>query len=501
MTFYYYSFAILFFVFKSSNAIKCFCGGNVPNHRCSETSTVCYQENGICYKTLQRTANGEIHKKYGCYTENESKNFFNCPFYDSFDDPYLLMYCCNSSMCNLSDDVPDELANLINDENVSKIPTYLIVSLFLAGFVALIAIISAAVYCYKRTHLVALSEGSSKQSTNECVNYTTEQDSIGDIDLEWSSSGSGAGLPLLVQRTIARQITLQGVIGKGRFGEVYHGKWNGDNVAVKKFTSRDEQSWIREAQIYQTVMLRHENVLGFIASDNKDCGAWTELWLISEYHENGSLFDYLDANTVSRQTMLNMATSITNGLAHLHTEIVGTQGKPPIAHCDIKSKNVLVKKNLECAIADMGLAVRHDSSSDSIDIPVNVKVGTIRYMPPERLDGTLNTRHFDSYKRADIYSLSLVLWELTRRCDLNIQNHDFELPYYDMVPNDPSIEVMQEAICINKVRPLIYPDWKNDITLNSMSNIMAGSWLENSSARLSALRVKKKLNELLLLPQ
>lgn len=78
-----------------------------------------------------------------------------------------------------------------------------------------------------------------------------------------------AGLPLLVQRTIARTIVLQETIGKGRFGEVWRGKWRGEDVAVKIFSSRDERSWFREAEIYQTIMLRHENILGFIAADNK----------------------------------------------------------------------------------------------------------------------------------------------------------------------------------------------------------------------------------------
>ena len=40
-------------------------------------------------------------------------------------------------------------------------------------------------------------------------------------------------------------------------------------MAVKIFHSREERSWFREAEIYQTVMLRHENILGFIAADNK----------------------------------------------------------------------------------------------------------------------------------------------------------------------------------------------------------------------------------------
>lgn len=58
------------------------------------------------------------------------------------------------------------------------------------------------------------------------------------------------------------------------------------------------------------------------------------------------------------------------GLAHLHIDIVGTQGKPAphtvqdvngkpaIAHRDVKSKNILVKKDKTCCIADMGLAVK-----------------------------------------------------------------------------------------------------------------------------------------------
>ena len=62
---------------------------------------------------------------------------------------------------------------------------------------------------------------------------------------------------------------LQEIIGKGRFGEVWRGRWRGGDVAVKIFSSREERSWFREAEIYQTIMLRHENILGFIAADNK----------------------------------------------------------------------------------------------------------------------------------------------------------------------------------------------------------------------------------------
>ncbi len=90
--------------------------------------------------------------------------------------------------------------------------------------------------------------------------------------LEDTYSGSGSGLPVLVQRSIARQIRLVNVVGQGRFGEVWRGTWRDEEVAVKIFSTRDERSWFRESELYQTVMLRHDNILGFIATDNKgDC--------------------------------------------------------------------------------------------------------------------------------------------------------------------------------------------------------------------------------------
>lgn len=58
-------------------------------------------------------------------------------------------------------------------------------------------------------------------------------------------------------------------VGKGRYGEVWLAKWRGTKVAVKVFFTTEEQSWFRETEIYQTVLMRHENILGFIAADIK----------------------------------------------------------------------------------------------------------------------------------------------------------------------------------------------------------------------------------------
>lgn len=49
---------------------------------------------------------------------------------------------------------------------------------------------------------------------------------------------------------------------------------------------------------------------------------------MSDYHEHGSLFDYLNRYSVTIEGMIKLALSAASGLAHLHMEILGTQGEP-----------------------------------------------------------------------------------------------------------------------------------------------------------------------------
>uniref|UniRef100_A0A6I8SX38 TGF-beta receptor type-1 n=1 Tax=Xenopus tropicalis TaxID=8364 RepID=A0A6I8SX38_XENTR len=232
------------------------------------------------------------------------------------------------------------------------------------------------------------------------------------------------------------------------------------------------------------------------SGSGSDNGTWTQLWLVSDYHEHGSLFDYLNRYTVTVEGMLKLSLSTASGLAHLHMEIVGTQGKPAIAHRDLKSKNILVKKNGTCCIADLGLAVRHDSATDTIDIAPNHRVGTKRYMAPEVLDDSINMKHFESFKRADIYAMGLVFWEIARRCSIGGIHEDYQLPYYDLVPSDPSVEEMKKVVCEQKLRPNIPNRWQSCEALRVMAKIMRECWYANGAARLTALRIKKTLSQL-----
>ena len=205
-------------------------------------------------------------------------------------------------------------------------------------------------------------------------------------------------------------------VGKGRYSEVWQAKWRDRDVAVKIFLSHCEASWKRGTEIYETVPLHHENILGFIAADIIGRNQQTHMYLITDYHPHGSLYDFLQSHALNKRTMVQLALSASTGLAHLHTEIQGTKGKPPIAHRDIKSKNILVKENLTCCLADFGLAVKYSSETEEVDAERDTRVGTKRYMAPEVLGNMLNYKNFAAFKMADVYSFGLVLWEIARRC-------------------------------------------------------------------------------------
>ncbi|XP_063982706.1 TGF-beta receptor type-1 isoform X5 [Diachasmimorpha longicaudata] len=484
-----YALVVVLFILSSSivDGLKCHCD------ICADTNHTC-ETDGYCFAstTLDR---GEITHAYRCL--DRSKWFPPGDPLACKQDFNQSGFCCTIDYCNfksypvLLSPNTTELPKVTAAGGVTTWVTWRM-ALSIALPICAACIIVMAVYhvhMSRRRPARHFPDDSMEAPDRPILGGVTIRDM-----LEMTTSGSGSvGLPLLVQRSIARQIQLVETIGKGRFGEVWRGRWRGENVAVKIFSSREERSWFREAEIYQTVMLRHDNILGFIAADNKDNGTWTQLWLITDYHEKGSLFDFLNRTTVDVNGMMRMALSMATGLAHLHMEIVGTQGKPAIAHRDLKSKNILVKTNGTCAIGDLGLAVRHDVITDTVDIQLNNRVGTKRYMAPEVLEEAINMNHFDSFKRADVYALGLILWEIARRCNVGGIHDDYQLPFYDLVPSDPTIEEMRKVVCTDRQRPSIPNRWQSNEALQVMSKVMKECWYHNAAARLTALRIKKSL--------
>lgn len=124
---------------------------------------------------------------------------------------------------------------------------------------------------------------------------------------------------------------------------------------------------------------------------------------------------------------------------------------------------------------------------------------------------------FEALRRADIYAIGLLFWEVCRRtiscgiaeeykgelmlsCELinvkiNKSSRDLShtVPYYDLVPSDPSFEEMRKVVCVENHRPSIPNRWSSDQLLSGMSRLMRECWHQNPNVRLPALRIKKSL--------
>ncbi|XP_064354570.1 serine/threonine-protein kinase receptor R3 isoform X2 [Dromaius novaehollandiae] len=441
----------------------------------------------VCFVSKSREG-GSVTRRKGCFSQHLLESCRG-PVMEHFGTK-----CCNASMCNAhleiylrGEEAPGPAAALPGLLLLTVVP--------LLGLLLLAAL--AALFGWKLVqHRRAGARGRAGEADLPLKASVAGDSTLEDLLGDDCTTGSGSGLPFLVQRTVARQIALAECVGKGRYGEVWRGVWHGESVAVKIFSSRDEQSWFRETEIYNTVLLRHDNILGFIASDMTSRNSSTQLWLITHYHEHGSLYDYLQRTALDGAGCLALASSIICGLVHLHVEIFGTQGKPAIAHRDLKSRNILVKSNRQCCIADLGLAVMHSQGSDYLDVGNNPRVGTKRYMAPEVLSEQIRTDCFESYKKTDIWAYGLVLWEIARRTVVNGIVEEYRPPFFDVVPSDPSFEDMRKVVCVDQQTPAVPNRLFSNAVLSALAKVMKECWYQSPSARLTALRIKKTLKKL-----
>ena len=175
------------------------------------------------------------------------------------------------------------------------------------------------------------------------------------------SISKGSEIEILISSKELPPIDLKDVLSQGQFCTVRKGRMGYKNVAVKIFPitqGKPTPSALTEKGIYKDCKLSHENILKFIGEHFNEEGSQQQLWLVTEYIDQGSLSDFLKRNLISWENLFHMARGMALGMAYLHVEI--PKIKPSIAHRDIKSKNILVKNNLTCCISDFGLSLKFD---------------------------------------------------------------------------------------------------------------------------------------------
>ncbi|XP_077721882.1 activin receptor type-2B isoform X3 [Canis aureus] len=261
-----------------------------------------------CYASW-RNSSGTIELvKKGCWLDD-----FNC--YDrqecvaTEENPQVYFCCCEGNFCNERfTHLPEAGGPEVTYEPPPTAPTLLTVlaySLLPIGGLSLIVLLAFWMYRHRKPP-------------------------YGHVDIH-EDPGPPPPSPLVG----LKPLQLLEIKARGRFGCVWKAQLMNDFVAVKIFPLQDKQSWQSEREIFSTPGMKHENLLQFIAAEKRGSNLEVELWLITAFHDKGSLTDYLKGNIITWNELCHVAETMSRGLSYLHEDVPWCRGeghKPSIAH-------------------------------------------------------------------------------------------------------------------------------------------------------------------------
>ncbi|CAL8295799.1 unnamed protein product, partial [Gadus morhua 'NCC'] len=207
------------------------------------------------------------------------------------------------------------------------------------------------------------------------------------------------------------QLEIGEMIGKGRFGQVFHGRWHGE-VALRLIDiERDNEDQLRafkrEVMGYRNT--RHENVVLFMGA----CMSPPHLAIITSLCKGRTLYSVVrDAKVVlDFNKTRQIAQEMVKGMGYLHAK--------GILHKDMKSKNVFYD-NGKVVITDFGLftisGVLQAGSrrEDKLRIPS----GWLCHLAPEiicQLSPDTEEDKLPFSKQSDVFAFGTIWYELHAR--------------------------------------------------------------------------------------
>ena len=169
---------------------------------------------------------------------------------------------------------------------------------------------------------------------------------------------------------------------------------------------------INEMKTYKAIPKEHPNILSLyqILNDNEKDKTYLIMELaeplVTINEETGifTLNNKFDNNKYDEKLIKKWILEIASGLKFLHEN--------NIAHCDIKSDNILLGKDGKLKLSDFGSSLRMNEPEDNI---LRTQ-GNIYFFPPELVEDKEKEKKSIDYKAVDIWDLGISIYTYIFKC-------------------------------------------------------------------------------------
>ncbi|XP_013763803.1 uncharacterized protein LOC102211727 [Pundamilia nyererei] len=162
-----------------------------------------------CFSSLT-VSGGIIMSQKGCFKVLEQSTM-TCKTPPSTDQ---IVDCCQGHLCNMN--ITVELPVKADEQSSYSVTTLAVV--IVAPIIVLIILSAVAILVFRRIHHNQMERLTSRDAEYGTIDgliaSNVGESTLADLLDHSCTSGSGSGLPFLVQRTVARQITLNECVGR-----------------------------------------------------------------------------------------------------------------------------------------------------------------------------------------------------------------------------------------------------------------------------------------------